>query len=161
MKKMILFLAVVSLVLATGCATTPSSQLSQVNTVAGPLQAEGNLNAVVRRVTTTVTKDADGKVISTTTEVVEDQAARNAADADHEETLAKIQANKEIKVARAQNPAPIIVVPVRNTTVLRTGSGHRRTNVRRPPHDRRVIPPRGSSNRDRNCVFSTKTGTCR
>ncbi|MFZ2149800.1 MAG: hypothetical protein WAV15_01415 [Minisyncoccia bacterium] len=153
-----MFLAVIAaLLLATGCATS-SSQLSQVNTTAGPLQANGDLNAVVKKVTTTVTKDAAGNVVSTTTEVVEEQAARNNADADHDLAMRREDRKEAVGVARAQNPAPVIVVPTRYYSVVTTGQRHRTgSSTHRGGGSRQRTPSRRvSTSAGRNTVGGSK-----
>ncbi|MBI2630614.1 hypothetical protein HYW73_00120 [Candidatus Nomurabacteria bacterium] len=153
MKNLFAVFVAVFALMVVGCATTVvSSPKSTVNTVDGPLEAKGDLNAVVKRTTTTTTTDANGIVVGTTTEVVEEQAARNAYDAEHELDMRREDRKEAVGVARAQNPAPVIVV--RGSTYYRTvGSSYHRP----PRRNYRTGPPRTERPVGRNTVGGSKS----
>lgn len=83
----------------------PSSDLSQINTPKGMLQANGDSNVVGRKTITTVTKDDKGNVISTTTTVEEIQGAQNALSVQHELDMRREDRIEAVGVAKASRPA--------------------------------------------------------
>jgi hypothetical protein len=143
----------------TACTTTMPTK-SSLN-VPSPdnkpraLEAKGDLSSTYRRVESTVVDGKTTKMKETT-----EQSASNAADAKHEEEMARIEAKRAIKIAQAQNPAPVYVVPVQYSTqsYSSSSSSHHCSTRRNPPRSNRRSPTRRSSGSDagQNVWSSTK-----